>query len=268
MDTLFQIISDLHEEFCGTTIKQMVNPDADIVIIAGDITHGVGLAELASQAAKSSPHIEFIVIAGNHEFYHQDFDYHDYLSCLALWNQFSDNLHFLENTSVVIDRYDLEVFGGIGWTNLSGLNDVNTLSLQMKLNDFKYITVNNRTLTPSKMRELNTEFKSACVASMSASLKKNKIVVSHFPQSFELKHSGFPVDLLTCYFCSDDNELIRELSTHGVNAMVSGHTHDNFDRIVEGVRQISSQVGYSHENDFDNNLLNSRKLHKLLKRSN
>ncbi|WP_102402238.1 metallophosphoesterase [Vibrio cyclitrophicus] len=265
MDTLFQLISDLHEEFSGTTIKQLVNPDADIVILGGDITHGVGLAELAFQAAKSNPDIEFIVIAGNHEFYPQGFDYLDYLSCLPLWNQLSNNLHFLENTSVVIDKYDLEIFGGIGWTNLSGLNDVNTLSLQIRLNDFKYITVNNQTLTPTKMRELNAEFRSSCIEAMSNSSKKNKLVVSHFPQAFELKHLGYPVDLLTCYFCSDDNELIRELARNGVTVMVSGHTHDNFDRIVEGVRQISNQVGYPHEDGFENNLLNSRKLHKLLK---
>ncbi|NOJ14030.1 metallophosphoesterase [Vibrio splendidus] len=265
MDTLFQVISDLHEEFSGTTIKQLVNPDADIVMLGGDITHGVGLTELAFQAAKSNPDIEFIVIAGNHEFYPQGFDYLDYLSCLPLWNQLSCNLHFLENTSVVIDKYDLEIFGGVGWTNLSGLNDVNTLSLQMRINDFKYITVNNQTLTPTKMRELNAEFRRSCIESMSNSLKKNKLVVSHFPQSFELKHSGYPVDLLTCYFCSDDNELIRELASLGVTVMVSGHTHDNFDRIVEGVRQVSSQVGYPHEGKFDYNLLNSRLLHNLLK---
>ncbi|WP_241910617.1 metallophosphoesterase [Vibrio cyclitrophicus] len=205
------------------------------------------------------------MIAGNHEFYPQGFDYLDYLSCLPLWNQLSNNLHFLENTSVVIDKYDLEIFGGIGWTNLSGLNDVYTLSLQMRLNDFKYITVNNQSLTSTKMRELNAEFRSSCIEAMSNSSKKNKLVVSHFPQTFELKHSGYPVDLLTCYFCSDDNELIRGLASLGVTVMVRGHTHDNFDRIVEGVRQVSNQVGYPHEDGSENNLLNSRKSHKLFK---
>ncbi|WP_413285035.1 metallophosphoesterase [Vibrio sp. MA40-2] len=243
---------------------KITDPNAEIVVIAGDITHGVGLAELALQAAKSNPKIEFVVVAGNHEFYHKDFDYLDYLACVPLWNQLSGNLHFLENTSVIINRYDLEIFGGIGWTNLSALNDVNTLSLQMRLNDLKYITVNNQTLTPSKMKELNVQFRSACVKSMSESQAKNKVVVSHFPQSFKLRHSGFPVDLLTCYFCSDDHELIRELASHGVKVMVSGHTHDSFDCIVEGVRQVSSQIGYSHEDNFDNNLINSRKLHRLL----
>lgn len=193
MNPLFQVISDLHEEFSAITIKELVNPDADIIILAGDITYGVGLAELALKAAKSEPQIEFIVIPGNHEFYDKDFDYLEFLSCIPLWNQLSENLHFLENTSIVIDKYDLEVFGGVGWTNVRGLNDVNTLSLQMRLNDFKYITVNKQSLTASKMRELNAEFRSACIKSMSSSCAKNKIVVSHFPQSLQLKHSGFPL---------------------------------------------------------------------------
>lgn len=261
---LFQVISDLHEEFSSFTVKDLVNPDADIVILAGDITHGVGLAELALKAAKSEPKIEFIVIAGNHEFYDRDFDYIEFLSCIPLWNQLSENLHFLENTSIVIDKYDLEIFGGVGWTNLRGLNDLNTLSLQLRINDFKYITVNKKNLTASKMRELNAEFRSACIKSMLSSNAKNKIVVSHFPQTLQLKHSGFPLDLLTCYFCSDDNELIRELSSSGVKVMVSGHTHDNFDSMVEGVRQISGQIGYPEENNFNNNLLRSRKLLSLL----
>ncbi|MEZ8192711.1 metallophosphoesterase [Vibrio sp. 1F279] len=263
MSALFQIISDLHEEFCGTTIVDLVNPDADVVIVAGDITHGVGLAELALQAAKSNPDLEFIVISGNHEFYQRGFDYQDYLSCIPLWNQLSDNLHFLENTSVVLNKFDLELFGGVGWTNLSRLNDVNTLSLQMKINDFKSISVNNQVLTPSKMRELNLEFRNACINSMSTSTVQNKIVVTHFPQSIELRHSGFPVDLLASYFCSDDNKLIRELANCGVKAMVSGHTHDNFDCIVEDVRQISNQIGYAHEGSYDKKLLNSRKLFRL-----
>ncbi|OCH36827.1 metallophosphoesterase [Vibrio cyclitrophicus] len=244
-------------------MKGLVNPDADIVLIGGDITQGVALAELALQAATSHPDIEFIVIAGNHELYARGFDYQDYLSCVPLWNQLSDNLHFLENTSVVLNQFDLEVFGGIGWTNLSRLNDINTLSLQMRLNDFRHISVNNQTLTPSKMRELNSMFRDACVECMSSSNAKNRMVISHFPQSLELRHSGFSVDLLTTYFCSDDNQLIRELASHGVKVMASGHTHDCFDCIVEGVRQISNQVGYSHEDSYAQNLLNSRKLFRL-----
>ena len=263
MNASFQIISDLHEEFCGLTIKGLVNPDADIVIIAGDITQGVALAELTLQAATSHPDIEFIVIAGNHELYARGFDYQDYLSCVPLWNQLNDNLHFLENTSIVLNQFDLEVFGGIGWTNLSRLNDINTLSLQMRLNDFRHISVKNQPLNTSKMRELNSEFRSACVKCMSSSNAKNRMVVSHFPQSVELRHSGFPVDLMTTYFCSDDNKLIRELASYDVKVMVSGHTHDSFDCILEGVRQISNQVGYSHEDSYDQNLLNSRKLFRL-----
>jgi predicted phosphodiesterase len=260
---MFQIISDLHEEFTSATIKGMVNSDADIVILAGDITHGVGLAELALQAAEAKPDIDFIVIAGNHEFY-TNFDYSDYLDCLPHWNQLSNNLHFLENTSVVIEKYDLEVFGGIGWTNLNGLDDVNLLALQMSLNDFSFIKLNQQAMTPSKMRELNREFRATCLDAMSCSNARNKLVVSHFPQSIELKHSAYNVDLLTFYFCSDDNRLIEDLATLGVKSMVSGHTHDNFDLVVEGVRQVSNQIGYPHEDNFGENCQNSRKLFNLL----
>ncbi len=261
---MFQVISDLHEEFSGVTVKELINPKADIVILAGDITYGVGLAELALKAAESEPQKEFIVIAGNHEFYHKHFDYLEFLACIPLWNQLSENLHFLENTSIVIDKYDLEVFGGVGWTNLRGLNDINMLSLQMKLNDFKYITVNKQSLTASKIKELNAEFRSSCIRSMSSSCANNKVVVSHFPQTLKLKHSGFALDLLTSYFCSDDDELIRELSNLGVKAMVSGHTHDSFDCVVEGVKQVSNQVGYSDEYNFSDNLQRAKKLFNLL----
>lgn len=159
MNPSFQIISDLHEEFSAITVKELVNPDANIVILAGDISYGVGLVELVLNAAKSEPQIEFIVIAGNHEFYQKGFDYLEFLNCIPFWNQLSENLHFLENSSIVIEKYDLEVVGGVGWTNLRGLNDVNTLSLQMRIHDFKYITVNKQKLTASKMRELNGFFR-------------------------------------------------------------------------------------------------------------
>ena len=108
----------------------------------------------------------------------------------------------------------------------------------MTSNDFSLIKVDGLDMTPSKMKALNKEFRIACTDAMSSSNTRNKIVVSHFPQSIDLKHSAFPTDILTRYFCSDDNDLIQELAALGVQSMVSGHTHDNFDTAIEGVRQV------------------------------
>lgn len=264
MNPLFQIISDIHEEFSDIAITELVNPRADIVILAGDITQGVGIAEISLRVAKSWPEIEFVVVAGNHEFYHKSFDYQDFAECIPLWNKMETNLHFLENSSIVIDTYDLEIFGGIGWSNLRGLNDVNALLLQMRINDFRYITVNNQALTVSTMRELNARFRHACIQTMSASGAEHKIVITHFPQSVLLKHSAYPLDLMATYFCSNDDELIRELANAGVKTMISGHTHQNFDCVVEGVRQVSNQIGYPSEACFSNNVKNAKKLFRLL----
>lgn len=263
MKPQFQIISDLHEEFCDLTVCELINPNANIVILAGDITSGISFVELALKAAKNFLDIEFIVIGGNHEL-HSNLDYVDYINNVPFWNQIADNLHFLENSSIYLSKYDLEVFGGIGWTNLNGLNDINLLALQLRVNDFKHIKVGGRLITTSKMKALNAEFVSACIDTMTKSNAENKVVVSHFPQSTELKHSAFNVEFITWYFCADNNNFIKELGELGVKSMVSGHTHDNFDRAVEGVRQVSNQIGYNHERGFDENVSKATRLFDLL----
>ena len=262
MTPRFQIISDLHAEISDVSISSLINDTADVVILGGDISFMNDSINQAHSAARSFPEIEFILILGNHELYQAKYDYNHLITALPKYNLLSKNLHVLENSSIWLEQYDLEIYGGIGWSNLRNVSTLDARILETQINDYSYITVNDMPLTVPIMRELNQVFRASCLACIRESVAKHKIVVSHFPQSLQLRHSGYPNGKLERYFCSDDDELVAELGSLGVMAMVSGHTHESYDIAIRGVRQVSNQIGYPFERA--NRFSNVKQLYSLL----
>ncbi|MCY9873860.1 metallophosphoesterase [Vibrio barjaei] len=238
-----QIISDFHEEHHGHDIAPYINKDADIVILAGDISTGTTGVSLALDSAELHPSITHVVVFGNHELY--DLDYAEYLALVNMWNDLAPNLHFLENRSISLEN-GIEIFGGIGWSNL---NTPNHKELHERVQDFSAIDYYGKPVTIEDFRHFNNEYWSNAQKWFKTSTGKTKILVSHFPQSTALKHKQYEKNDLDYYFCADRDLEIKEAGEHGVSLMVSGHTHDSFSTSIQGVRQESRQVGYPFESN-------------------
>ena len=106
-----QILSDLHLEFAPC---QIVNTDADVVILAGDIHLGDRGYKWAEQNIKNK---EVIYVLGNHEFYKE--------ATPRLFEKLKKetkgtNIHVLENESISIGG--VKFLGCTLWTDFELLN--------------------------------------------------------------------------------------------------------------------------------------------------
>jgi predicted phosphodiesterase len=93
-------ISDTHEQ-----ADQLVLPEADVLIHAGDWTYR-GTSEKINQFWEwfdAQPHTHKIAIAGNHELGLDGLGREYNLAQIASYTNRNPNLHYLENSSVVID---------------------------------------------------------------------------------------------------------------------------------------------------------------------
>ncbi|UJF17786.1 metallophosphoesterase [Vibrio sp. SS-MA-C1-2] len=245
MKLKLQHLSDIHEEFSHIDISELIHDEANLVIFTGDISTGYDMMEALSRTANQFPDKTFVAIAGNHELYTLSYD--DYLQNIHGWNQLCDNLHFIENSSVELFDGKVCVAGGIGWSNLKGFDEESKQNLSTAIDDFKLIHYRDRLLKPSDLPILNLEYQQSMVNHFNQSEAGIKIGLSHFPQSHQLANSKFDIEGLGYYFCSDSNDFFIELAELNVALFLSGHTHESYDKSVEGVRNMSIQVGYPEE---------------------
>jgi Icc-related predicted phosphoesterase len=79
---------------------ELVVPDGDVFIHAGDMCRGGDLAEMAEAASfvLAQPHRHKIVVAGNHDWAFAEADSRDQARAL-----FGDGVHYLEDSGVTLD---------------------------------------------------------------------------------------------------------------------------------------------------------------------
>lgn len=103
------VLSDLHLEFAEFDPEPAALEACDVVVLAGDIAHGTEALAWASASCGTKP---VIYVAGNHEFYGQDWS--ELLQQLRA--QAADlGIHFLEDDEVQVQG--VRFLGGSLWTN-------------------------------------------------------------------------------------------------------------------------------------------------------
>lgn len=134
-------LSDLHFEH--EFELDLIVPDDEILVLAGDIHSGTKGIEWAAKQAKN-----VIYVAGNHEFYGLD-----YSATLEQMRETADKLgvNFLENNSVVIDN--IRFIGGTLWTNLCGFNPNMVATTARQMNDLFSISAQSLMANPEFMAE-------------------------------------------------------------------------------------------------------------------
>lgn len=125
------LVSDIHAEM-DSTLKLTAPPEADLIVLAGDIANGTDGIEWAQQAYGTE--IPIVMIAGNHEFYDNEISVtKDIAKCAA-----GTNIHFLDNQSKVID--DVRFVGTTLWTSLNDYSDQSVIDyLHQQMNDYHYV---------------------------------------------------------------------------------------------------------------------------------
>lgn len=256
----FQLLSDLHLEMPrrGTPSIFDLEPTAPYLVLAGDIGYPREKVYQRFLFAMAKKFQKVFVVAGNHEFYHSE--YYKELENMANICKTRDNLIFLHKGSYLLEQQDAEgnieklrVLGTTLWSDIPP-NDRPVIAFS--LNDYNLITINNGgwcvPLTIDNTLAMFRDEKTWLENQIQASKEQNEkvlVITHHAPKIKGTSAPDYECSPLTSAFASNLNELWGP----PIHTWFFGHTHYCSDQTINGMRLVSNQMGYVHENlqNFD-----------------
>lgn len=228
------VLSDLHTEFAPFHPPQ---PEADVVVLAGDTATGTAGIDLARQWFPGRP---VLYVAGNHEYYRE--------STPRLQRKLTEAarsscIHYLENRDVVIGG--VRFLGCTLWTDfeLFGERHDSMAAAQATMNDFRLIRVDPeyRRFRPADARVSHLISLDWLVGMLETAFDGPTVVVTHHAPSLRSVNPPYREHPATPAYASDLEYLLD-----GRAAMwIHGHTHVCLDYEVGGTRVLSNQRGYA-----------------------
>lgn len=240
-----QYLSDLHLESCAFTLK--VHPDADVLVLAGDICTTKTLNSLRKLLTETMGK-PTIYLFGNHEFYGNRME--DAKKQIGdVCKEFS-NVHLLDDSSVVING--VLFVGSTLWsdfklplTNFRGKLESNRhLAFELAshgIADFHNIAHKGVMFRPDMAAELHEQARST-IQKTTADRGFRCVVCTHFlpsPLSLDPQFKNSP---LNPYFASNCEDLMGG----NVKAWIHGHTHSSCAYQVNGTQVGCNPRGYKN----------------------
>lgn len=235
------ILSDLHLEFAAfdpSSFGPSYQPD--IVILAGDIATGTqGL----DWAREKFPKQKIIYVAGNHEFYH--FNYQELLEEFYIKAQ-RLHIHFLENNGIELDG--VQFLGCTLWTDYQCYAEhQQSQSMQLlgnSLADHQLIQYGPQAelFSPEHALDLHRTSVKWLEQQLLGKNRNKTVVITHHGPSIACQHRYFGHSELAPGFYSDLDSLLMQS-----DYWIYGHTHSNLDKQIEKTRLIANQRGYPNE---------------------
>jgi Icc-related predicted phosphoesterase len=237
------VTSDLHLEFqkdYGREFLKSLNPAADVLIIAGDLSPENFYREGLNQGVNPLAYLckkykEVIFVAGNHDYW-----WSNPKSAFDFWKSWSfiPNYNFLENGIKVIGKQ--RFLGASLWFKSPPI-----LEHKKLMTDFEAI----KDFEPWVYEQGKRTIKF-----LKKNLTKNDIVITHHLPTQKSVHRLYKNHPLNVFFINDIENLILERNP---KLWVHGHTHFSFDYYIGETRILCNPFGYvEHENDkFTDNLV-------------
>lgn len=244
------ILSDLHLEFAAFVPPET---DADVVVLAGDISNGTnGIV----WARAMFPDKEILYVPGNHEFYGEE-----RRATLKAMREAAheQGIHLLDEDEVVIPRPNgagnVRFLGCTLWTDfqLFGRNlKAEAMEIgQERLADFRLIREGDGLFTPARSVELHEWALSWLQAKLDAPFDGKTVVITHHLPSEHSVVERFKTSLLSACFASELGYLYGKMGL-----WVHGHTHDNLEYVENGTRVICNPRGYVTRRGQENSAFN------------
>lgn len=255
------LASDLHLEFGPLELTN--TESADVLVLAGDIlvakhlnkvhSHNNRYRTFIKQCCERFPRV--IYIAGNHEHYGYDIQYTvNHLKRELVY----DNLHILDDETVDID--DITFIGTQLWTDMNGEDSLTLYHVNTMMTDYQTIKNSARMVNAYKAAKLTpndtVEFhqKSLDYINHITYNRPNRkfVVVGHHCPSFKSVHPKYANDrIMNGAFASDLDDFIAYRPQ--IKAWFHGHTHEDFDYMINETRVVCNPRGYvGHESRADN----------------
>lgn len=233
------VLSDLHLE------RQPFTPppvQADVVVLAGDISIGTSGVEWARKWADGRP---VLYVVGNHELYgHSLPGLIDELRAAAA----GSSIHVLENDELIVEG--VRFLGCTLWSDFD-FDGVERRAEAMLLservvNDYGQITVGSdgRALAPADTRRLHLSSRAWLEQRLRQPHPGPTVVVTHHAPLIRSRPSSPVLRALAGAFVSDVTEL---MGGDRVALWIFGHTHRAANLYLRGTRVVSNPRGYPHQ---------------------
>lgn len=256
------IWSDLHLEFDRDEFEragpdgddarfefylQPPQPDADVLVLAGDIHTGTSGIDWASRNFR----IPTVVVPGNREFYTWDEMSETTDKIRQAARTASRKVIFLENevwTYRTPEGEDIRFLGTALWTDFALYDDpaISMADAQQRINDFRLIRIQDgqklRALAPADTVRMHEAARAFLESELAKPFDGKTVVVTHHapsPRSIDRKYEG---SLLNPAFASNLEDLIERYQPE---LWVHGHMHDSFDYRIGKTRVICNPRGYN-----------------------
>lgn len=246
------LMSDIHCEIIGERDTQPEfarPPDADILVIAGDVHH----ADRAIPYARSmsDKDIPIILVAGNHEHYAGKRRVGANIEMLRdharIDRKAGRITHFLENETVELTIHGERVrfIGATLWVDFALFYDQRggQIDALIGMNDFREIQGDDPTywsVQPSEMIAWHHASRAFIECELRKPFDGPTVVLTHHAPSLNSVQQRFRFDPVTVAFASRCDDLLAL----GADLWVHGHTHDSFDYRAGTTRVICNPRGY------------------------
>lgn len=233
------VLSDLHLE---RGIPEVPAPDADVVVLAGDISTGTRGIEWARAWAADRP---VVYVAGNHEFYG-----HAMPGLIADLRAAAEGstVHVLERDELVIEG--VRFLGCTLWSDFE-FDGVDQRALSMRVCEravSDYHVIHNasadRVLRAQDTRELHLASREWLADRLACTHDGPTVVVTHHSPYISWRPPQKALRLIAGAFVSDLSEL---MDGERARLWIYGHTHRSADLDVSGTRVLSNPCGYPDE---------------------
>ena len=232
-----RILGDLHLEFGAVSIPR---PDADVIVLAGDIHLGREGRRWAGRHFADKP---VVYVLGNHEFYRHSLpELTDRLKKETEGSQ----IHLLENTAVELNGFTF--LGCTLWTDFQLAPDPGTAmqTAEAIMSDFSLIQFSpeGRLLRARDTAEIHAKSVSWLEGALAGCDPARTVVVTHHapsPRSEAPYHANSP---LNPAFASGLDWLVEQSR---LPLWIHGHTHYNVDYTIGKTRVLTNQRGYPGE---------------------
>lgn len=234
-----QVKSDLHKEtrpgqyrLTDKTRKSLVNPEADLLILAGDITDFRERFALHHELLRLGRPV--LYIPGNHEYYRADNVSMVMPELRAMYG--GTNVKVMDRDYVILGDY---VFiGATFWTDLT--NPLDRQVAQGFLNDFRVPGLSTDWYCDQHLLSLGW-----LKGALARFFGKKVVVITHHCPSPLSVHPRFKGDAANCCFVTDQSSLMMQ---EGAPLLwIHGHTHDSFDYRLGNTRVVCNPKGYPGE---------------------
>lgn len=235
------ILSDLHLEFSSF---EPPATDADVVVLAGDVAQGNKGVYWARQ---TFPNSQIIYVPGNHEYYRSCRP--ETLRLLRLAGK-QNNVQVLDDDEWIYDG--VRFLGSTLWTDFEFFGpEMKTMAMDegaRRLNDFRVIEeADELRFSPARSIELHERSLAWLTTKLDEPFDGPTVVVTHHLPSIKSVAARFIDTPLAACFASNLDHLFGKALL-----WIHGHTHDNMDYKMNGMRVICNPRGYVTYNGTEN----------------